>query len=582
MSIEPKNNSFQPKQMCFDPSLHTAVLKKNHAECYRLIEARADVNARDSWGWTPLHTAVHGRWSKGSHLLMDSGADVNATGAHDAASLLSLATLRSKSLAAVRTLMGQGASVEQCNHGWSPLQLAIQDGNLEMVRFLIERGANVEPQDRPALSSLLPIAIKNGHFETIRCLIENGAILRDGEKRALGNFLLTVIRRGSLEMFHFLLEHGAYPSIAGLEIAIKAGQSEMIRSLISVGCVKNDFLDLKQLLSRAQYIGHPEIVRTLVEHGLDVARVLKVAIQIGCVAMVRCLVDSGVNKTILDTALEIAVKEDRLTIARDLIDAGAEANEQTRKNIEERFVPSEVGAWKVDYFLLRRPRVCALEVFQGECFQSLADKTPMGFNKPIALLNIAAYERMGPQYGAIAKCMDSSFTPLYRKMAKHFTLTRVLIDDPKQLISVIEKVKAAFPTLPLLYWALNGHGNTGAIGLGEKLLFTLSDTKIMRKISDRIDSGGVIALWGCNNADGDCNIVKVFSEQAPRQIVLGAPNPVSEIIPIIVYSTACKIPSLLTAFADWDEPDIPIRLRAYKQGKEIMDGVSPRSWWSRL
>jgi hypothetical protein len=472
----------------------------------------------------------------------------------------------------VRSLVGWSAPVEKSNSGWSPLQLAIRDGNPEMVRFLIKRGAKVEPEDRPAVRSLLPIAIQNGHFETVRCLIENGGILSDENKWELSDFLLTVIRHGTPEMVHFLLERGAYPSIHGLEIAINAGRSEMIRSLLSAG-----FFDLQELLSRAQYNGHPEIVRCLVEHGMDVARVLKAAIQIECVEMVRCLVDSGVNATILNAALKTAVQENHFTIARDLIDAGAYPLGETLIVIKEHFI--EKGATmkvQVSEFLLRRPKCCALEVFQEGRFQPLSDKNQMVFKKPIALLNIAAHERIGPNYGTIVACMDSSCTPLYRKMAKHFTLTRTFVDNPERLISVIEKVRTIFPTLPLLHWALNGHGNALAIGLGASSLFTLADTQIMRKISDLIDSGGVIALWGCSNALGDRNIVQVFSEQAPRQIVLGSPNPVTEFIPITVRSTACKIPLLLTVFSDPDQVD-KVWLKVYKGGKKIVDGQSPRS-----
>jgi ankyrin repeat protein len=39
---------------------------------------RADVNAKDNGGWTPLHCAAQRTCTKVAELLLDHGADVNA------------------------------------------------------------------------------------------------------------------------------------------------------------------------------------------------------------------------------------------------------------------------------------------------------------------------------------------------------------------------------------------------------------------------------------------------------------------------------------------------------------------------
>jgi hypothetical protein len=575
MSIEPKNNSFQPKQMCFDPSLHTAVSKKNYADCYRLIESRADVNARDSWGWTPLHTAVHERWPAGYHLLMDSGADVNATGAHDVASL-SIA-LRAQSLGVVRSLVGGNFSVEKPN-GWSPLQLAIRDGNPEIVRFLIEHGAKVEPQDKPALSSLLRIAIRDQRFETVRCLIENGAILSDSEKRELGSLLPTVISHGCLEMVRFLLEQGVPPIRNGLAIAISMDHPEMIRYLISTGFWTKDWFCLRELLLTAKGNAHHAIVCCLVKHGADVAAILEMAIAIHSIDMVRCLIDDGVDASILGAALKTDVKAKHFDIARHLVDAGASPDEETLNAIKEYFLAKEANKkMHVRDFFLRRPKCCALEVFENGRFRPLSANSDLVFIKPVALINIAAYEQIGPNYGIIANYLRSSRISMYKKMAQEFTVVRVLVDNPNQLVSVVLKVRNALPTLPILYWGLAGHGNGRAVGLGDGLRFQSTDTLIMQMLSELVHPEGIFALWGCENAKGDSNIVEEFSKNAPKQIVHGSTEDVYDCIPICIRSKTCKTPLLLTTFTDSNESESNRRLRAYKGGKEVVDGLSPRS-----
>ncbi|MHC4495709.1 MAG: ankyrin repeat domain-containing protein, partial [Planctomycetota bacterium] len=55
--------------------LHSA---PNQKVCKRLIDQGADVNAKDSFGMTPLHTAVIRNHIEAVELLIAAGAEVNA------------------------------------------------------------------------------------------------------------------------------------------------------------------------------------------------------------------------------------------------------------------------------------------------------------------------------------------------------------------------------------------------------------------------------------------------------------------------------------------------------------------------
>ena len=58
--------------------------------------------------------------------------------------------------------------------GFTPLQLASGKGHIQVVEYLLERGADTESGndvgDRP-----LSFAAKFGHYETVRMLLERGA-----------------------------------------------------------------------------------------------------------------------------------------------------------------------------------------------------------------------------------------------------------------------------------------------------------------------------------------------------------------------------------------------------------------------
>ena len=58
--------------------LHAAAARGDTAKVQKLVAARADVNARDSYGRTPLHVATFARQRDVIRLLVQAQADTNA------------------------------------------------------------------------------------------------------------------------------------------------------------------------------------------------------------------------------------------------------------------------------------------------------------------------------------------------------------------------------------------------------------------------------------------------------------------------------------------------------------------------
>jgi ankyrin repeat protein len=110
-----------------------------------LIRSGADVNAEseasdNGRGQTPLHCAVTGGHLALVTLLLDARADVNAPG-----------------------------------WGCSALQFAALDGQIEIARVLLSRGANVNSKQEHDGSTPLHMAALEGHLAMVKLLVENGA-----------------------------------------------------------------------------------------------------------------------------------------------------------------------------------------------------------------------------------------------------------------------------------------------------------------------------------------------------------------------------------------------------------------------
>ncbi|KAH9059856.1 hypothetical protein EDB87DRAFT_1809517 [Lactarius vividus] len=137
-----------------------------------LIRAGADVNSRDSHGWTPLNIASDNGHLEVVRLLIDSGADVDSTNDESRTSL-HLAT-RNGHLDVVKLLLESGADFNIC--GRTPLHNSSANGNLEVTRLLLDHGADVNTIPR-SRSTVLHEASLLGHFHIVRLLVERGANL---------------------------------------------------------------------------------------------------------------------------------------------------------------------------------------------------------------------------------------------------------------------------------------------------------------------------------------------------------------------------------------------------------------------
>lgn len=159
-----------------DP-VHDAAHKGNIAKLQELVAANpAVVNNTDKMGKTPLHMAAESNQVAAATFLLEHGADVNAK--------------------------------DPRNGGFTPLDFALSSYHyIEMVRLLIERGANVNTASTQGITPLIEAAMRN-QKDAIALLLEKGADPNARDQKG-ASALIWALRMGRLDSAIVLINSGA-------------------------------------------------------------------------------------------------------------------------------------------------------------------------------------------------------------------------------------------------------------------------------------------------------------------------------------------------------------------------------------
>ncbi len=181
--------------------LHAALDQEYYAIAEHLILSGADVNAVNRSGLTPLHIV---RDAGIAELLIEKGGDVHAIEYEYGMTPL---FFHGKQIAGL--LIEAGADIEARSFkGNTPLGWATYSGDIETVRFLIEKGANVTVEGKTPLH----IASNWGFVELADLFIFNGADVNAADSRGWTP-LHWASFEGGIEMVIYLIEQGADLSV---------------------------------------------------------------------------------------------------------------------------------------------------------------------------------------------------------------------------------------------------------------------------------------------------------------------------------------------------------------------------------
>jgi ankyrin repeat protein len=153
---------------------------------------------------------------------------------------------------------------------WTPLVYAAYFRNIDIVRYLVSCGANVNPHPnvelRPLMTPLM-YAAKHGDYDMVKYLVDNGANVNTYFIRFEVLYQLPpwmhAIKFGNIDTLKFLVDNGAnvneHPCTT-YAVSESNDNLEMIKYLVSIGVTFN----IGVVLERAASYGHLELIKYLV------------------------------------------------------------------------------------------------------------------------------------------------------------------------------------------------------------------------------------------------------------------------------------------------------------------------------
>ncbi|KAL1492813.1 hypothetical protein ABEB36_010995 [Hypothenemus hampei] len=278
---------------------------------------------------------------------------------------------KSGNLQMVEFLVTKGANVNTSNtYGTTVLHKFVEYDNLEMVEFLVTKGANVNATDTYG-NTVLHRAAKSGNLRMVEFLVTKGANVNTSD--TYGNTVLhMVVKYCNLEMVEILVTKGANVNATNnwgktvLHMAIESDNLEMVKFLVTKDAFVNTInKDSKKVLHRASNSGTLRIVEFLVTKGANVNAtdtygntVLHRAAKSGNLRMVEFLVTKGANVNTSDTygntVLHMVVKYGNLQMVEFLVTTGANVNATDKWGNTVLYMAVEYGYLDMVEFLVTK------------------------------------------------------------------------------------------------------------------------------------------------------------------------------------------------------------------------------------
>uniref|UniRef100_A0A665VGN2 Euchromatic histone-lysine N-methyltransferase 2 n=1 Tax=Echeneis naucrates TaxID=173247 RepID=A0A665VGN2_ECHNA len=207
MLMEGIDPTYQPDSQNRRSALHAAAQRGLLEVCYMLVQAGAHVDAQDKELRTPLLEAIINNHFEVARYLVQNGAcvyhveDDGYTGLHHAAKLGSL------EIVSMLLETGQVDVNAQDSGGWTPIIWAAEHKHVDVIKALLNRGADVTINDKE-LNVCLHWAAYAGNVDIAELVLNSGCSLASVNMHG-DTPLHIAAREGYLDCVTLFLSRGA-------------------------------------------------------------------------------------------------------------------------------------------------------------------------------------------------------------------------------------------------------------------------------------------------------------------------------------------------------------------------------------
>lgn len=261
----------------------------------------------------------------------------------------------------IKLLLERGADIEAVDvDGDTPLHWAAFRGHTDAIEYLLTGGARIDAVNFEQSTPLL-YASKRNHYDAVEWLVRKGADLELANDYGRTPLLWVAREQGDLPMARLLIRLGADVNardISGdtpLSLAAWRGFRALVALLLDNGATVDLPLNIQvQLLDSAVDRGLDRLYRKLMDAGLEVPvdgkkgrNLLHVAAGGGSAEIVRDLVDRGAEIDGTDlygwTPLHHAAVRGRMAVVQALLANRADQNLRTNSGFSARNLAEEEG-----------------------------------------------------------------------------------------------------------------------------------------------------------------------------------------------------------------------------------------------
>lgn len=340
----------------FISSLLKVAIKQNDEDFVKFIlDSGAEVNEVDKYGRCPLSEGV----SRGNlniiKALISNGADIDLCDC-DGDSMLGIAIMHQRP-EVMEFLINNGLKLDHVNsQGYSILDLAVKHGSIKELEVLVKHGIELNGRE-----NVLAFIAAFGNLEMAKFLIDNGANVNG--KRVYSDQktpLMRAVRGGHLDMVKLLVEKGAdldenrgYGQGYLLELAIDYGNVKILEYLLSVGVRDKDNKRVENtlLMSSLGSVLRYDLIDCMVKGGIDVnaqnkdgRTVLMKAVERKDEKLIKQLLDLGADVDIVDKtdrkAIDYANDEVKYLIVNEKI---KKRFKNVKESIKSFFKPDDIN-----------------------------------------------------------------------------------------------------------------------------------------------------------------------------------------------------------------------------------------------